>query len=203
MSPTTFNHPHQFHTHKLKEAIFNLAEAKDRAEVELPEQIVQLITQACDTAIEFRDANEFKRFLLLTESNEATADTASAVMARDLLTGLTWQLASSSKRYEHAAAGTYAAALTTGGHADWRLPDLLELESIRDLSVFSPAVAAPFRDTVKPNWHWSSSVVPGDEVYARGVGFDDGDSYLGFRNYGAYVLAVRGGGPVAGSVPGQ
>ena len=115
----------------------------------------------------------------------------------DTRTGLVWQ--------DNAAAATttatWANAITTcenlvlGGYSDWRLPNINELKSIRDMSRSSPAIDTAFVNTAT-DYYWSSTSYAADTTYAWGV-FSDGiidgrvdGEYKG--GYSFYVRCVRG-----------
>lgn len=198
MSTLPHTNPFLFQPSQLAAALSRLLSAAGN--IEFPAEAVNDATHAlAQHQLAISD-----RFVLRDADNNDTVDTAAALTCYDRQTNLTWQRVSSADRYEHADAITHAASLDFAGFKDWRLPTILELESIRDLSVFSPAVAAPFRQGVRPNWHWSSSLVPEVVDYARGVYFLNGYSYLYDRGFEAFVLAVRGGaGAVVGALPGQ
>jgi len=88
-------------------------------------------------------------------------DTPSAGVVRDRVTGLVW---------EHPASGDFAqakfataaahcdalSASTYGGYADWRVPSLIELASLVDYGVFSPAIDAAFPGTPSAGF-WTSA----------------------------------------------
>lgn len=69
----------------------------------------------------------------------------------DRLTGLEWMKnAGAVKPWPEAF--DYVRGLTTGGHSDWRLPNVIELQSLIDDSRAYPALARP-----NPFWHvWSA-----------------------------------------------
>ena len=145
------------------------------------------------------------RFQLLAPDGSEATDETEAVAAIDMQTGLTWTLNSSPERLRNdGPAEQYAHGLTTAGHTDWRLPTEDELRTLVYESVQQGAmVPSPFRAGVKPNWHWSSSPVPGDPGYARIVSFGYGDSSYARRSVVCHVLACRGGVAPAGVSPGQ
>lgn len=113
------------------------------------------------------------------------------------------------------AVTTFLAALNAGGgfagHTDWRLPNLTELESIRNLGTVSPAVAAVFNSNcgagsggnpgctvttcscTLPASYWSSSSYAGPAELAWEVRFGDGTVDSEFKDTDSYVRAVRGG----------
>ena len=118
-------------------------------------------------------------------------------------------------------ATTFLAALNGGGgfagHTDWRLPNLVELESIRDLQNENPAVSAVFNTNCgahsdgnpgctvttcscifRPEGYWSSSTLNATTIGSLGqlawtVGFEHGGMAAGYKYLLYYARAVRGG----------
>jgi hypothetical protein len=73
-----------------------------------------------------------------------------------------------------AAAETYCASLTTGGHDDWRLPTRLELVSIQDHSRAEPSIEpGAFPDTPSAVFWSSTRAAVGPTVFYA-VSFSDG-----------------------------
>ena len=110
----------------------------------------------------------------------------------DTITGLAWQQTSSSnKTWEQALA--YCEGLNLGGHTDWRMPNIKELRSLVDYSLYKPAINTMyFPDTVSP-FYWASTTFPTNTSSAWGLHFDDGDDHYGNKFGSFYVRAVRGG----------
>lgn len=92
------------------------------------------------------------------------------------------------------------------GHCDWRVPNLNELESIRNLENLDPAVPPAFNTGCQPGctvltcsctavstYYWSSSSYAGYPQFVWTVRFFDGSLGNGTGNSGYYVRAVRGG----------
>ncbi|VAX13889.1 hypothetical protein MNBD_GAMMA24-627 [hydrothermal vent metagenome] len=80
------------------------------------------------------------------------------------------------------------------GHTDWRLPNLKELQSLREVSCYSPAINTTiFPSTGGLSVFWSSS--PGANVSNNAwyVFFDDGNSYNDDRSFNFRVRLVRSG----------
>lgn len=103
-------------------------------------------------------------------------------------------------------------AATFGGHDDWRVPNIRELESLVNYELFSPSVSAPFNvncgasssgnpgctiatcSCTVPSVYWSSSTVSDDPRIAWSVNFDNGDVVAGVKGVSnLFVRAVRGG----------
>jgi hypothetical protein len=135
----------------------------------------------------------------------------------DNKTGLTWEKLSDDGSIHDFDDNTYSwltaftakiGTLNTSsfaGHNDWRVPNLNELETIRNLGESSPSTFAVF-DTActpgctittcsctSPDVYWSSTSYEIDPSNAWGVFFDDGDTYSSEKSTQNYVRAVRGG----------
>lgn len=81
----------------------------------------------------------------------------------DGLTGLTWQRADDGVARDWGAALRACDGLSLGGHDDWRLPNVKELQSIVDYSRPAPAIAAPpFIQRDPAAWFWSSTTMGED-----------------------------------------
>ena len=104
-----------------------------------------------------------------TDRYTVTADTV-----LDNRTGLMWQREVPSERYTWAEAKAYAAELRLGGHKDWRLPTIEELESLVVRLDGAPTIdRVAFPDT-PAEFFWSSSPNADDTSYAWGVNFNYG-----------------------------
>lgn len=94
---------------------------------------------------------------------------------------------------ESAGAGTCFA-----NHCDWRIPTIVELKSIVELSASgcvvsgSPCIDPAFGPTLASNY-WSSSTVAGTTSYAWYVSFYEGFVSDYFKNVGYLARAVRSG----------
>lgn len=87
---------------------------------------------------------------------------------------------------------TYMNAAAVGGHADWRLPDIKELQSINDYSRKGPSISPIFGPS-QFAFYWSSTPHTGSNTCAWGVGFGGGGNvYHDNRPDLNYVRAVRG-----------
>jgi hypothetical protein len=116
----------------------------------------------------------------------------------DNVTGLMWQQASAPAAdgsadgtYSLADAFAYCAALQLAGHGDWRLPAVIELQSITDFTVSQPAINVTFFPDTVAKEYWSSTPVAGlSSSYAWFVFFYFGDTDYG-QNAAYYVRCVR------------
>jgi len=108
----------------------------------------------------------------------------------DNCTGLMWQKETAGAS-SWCDALEYCENLSFAGHADWRLPNVLELHSILDFGRFEPAIDPVFGGS--SSHHWSSTPYAGRHDAAWVVGFVG--RYSGIDDmYDSYnVRAVRGG----------
>ncbi|MCP3851203.1 MAG: DUF1566 domain-containing protein [Gammaproteobacteria bacterium] len=83
--------------------------------------------------------------------------------------------------------------LELGGHSDWRLPNINELNSIVDLSIVDPAIVSSFENTTSISGYWSSTTYKNSKDNAWFVHFYSGNvSKKSKANY-YNVRCVRGG----------
>jgi hypothetical protein len=85
------------------------------------------------------------------------------------------------------------AGYTAGTFADWRLPNVKELQSLIDFGHANPALAQghPFSG-VQGSQYWSSTASPDSPEFAMGVVLSDGTT-RDLLNFQAFVWPVRGG----------
>jgi len=113
----------------------------------------------------------------------------------DNLTGLMWaKNANAAGVKSWASAITYCNDLSLDGYDDWRLPNRFEMESLLDMSRYSPALplSHPFTG-VQSNIYWSATTHANNTVNAWLVNMNNGRVYYGNKNYDYYVWPVRGG----------
>ncbi|MBU3914429.1 DUF1566 domain-containing protein [bacterium] len=107
----------------------------------------------------------------------------------DNITSLMWQKEDTDSTYTWEAALTYCEGLTLGSQSDWRLPNIRELESIVDETVYNPSINSTYFPNTN-SWEYWSSTTHADTLVAWGVNFVNG-SVDDYEN--AYVRCVRGG----------
>jgi hypothetical protein len=96
-------------------------------------------------------------------------------------------------------ASTYAydqAAALTGsfaGKADWRTPNIQELQSIVEYGAYAPAINQTIFPNTSSSYFWSGSPGAYDSYNAWFVHFNYGVAGYSYRNYDYSVRLVRGG----------
>ena len=90
-------------------------------------------------------------------------------------------------------ATTYCGCLTLGGHGDWRLPSIMELQTLVDYSQYNPAAAEGIFNHIFLSRYWSSTTVAKSIFSAWLVYFPYGYSTAYIKNANFYVRCVRGG----------
>lgn len=109
----------------------------------------------------------------------------------DNATGLMWQKEDDGTERSWQEALSYCKGLSLGGHTDWRLPSVKELQSIVDYDQYGPAIDENIFPGTALAYYWSSSVYAYNTDYAWLVGFNTGHVYRNFREYNYYVRCVR------------
>lgn len=107
----------------------------------------------------------------------------------DACTGLMWQQETTPDTYAWCEGLEYCENLTLAGHDDWRLPNVRELQSVVDYSLFDPPIDPVF-GTVS-DWYWSSTSYAPGALYAWPVSFVTGGVGIGGKDATLYVRAVR------------
>ena len=112
----------------------------------------------------------------------------------DNQTNLMWQdnaiVASVDHKLDWTASIDYCENLDFAGFQDWRLPNVNELLSITDLSVYNPAIDSTFQNTAAL-YHWSSTTQDSNASRAWSVGFYSGDDDVDGKTGNGYVRCVR------------
>jgi hypothetical protein len=112
----------------------------------------------------------------------------------DESTGLMWQqetIKNNMMSWRQALA--YCEGLNLGGHTDWRMPTIKELQSLVDYSRYNPAIDTTYFPTAVSSLYWSSTTYASNTLLAWGVLFYNCYNYSLNKNTSYYVRAVRGG----------
>jgi len=84
----------------------------------------------------------------------------------DNFTGLMWQQEDGGNLWTWEEALIYCEGLTFASYGDWRLPNIKELESITDDTVYSPAADTAYFPGVNLAYYWSSTATANLASYA-------------------------------------
>jgi len=113
----------------------------------------------------------------------------------DNCTGLMWQKDDDDQLKIWVDALSYCENLTLGGHADWRLPDVRQLQSLVNYGMHDPAIDSTyFPGTNTDDSYWSSTTVLTSLDLAWSLDFQDGkveDDSDVWKPGGNYVRCVR------------
>jgi len=136
--------------------------------------------------------------------NDLPDDATEWIMVRDNVTLLIWEKKTNdgsihdrdNKFDWYDARDVFVAEVngtSFGGHSDWRIPSIKELDSITDLGKYYPTINTDFFPNTLFSNYWSSSTYASDSDYAWSVhfslGYDDDDE----KTWDKYVRCVRGG----------
>jgi hypothetical protein len=115
----------------------------------------------------------------------------SAGTVTDNVTGLVWQRDVDANSYTWRDAQSYCQSLNLGGdYTGWRVPTLIELESIVDYGRTYPAInVIAFPSTTAS--FWSSTPYAYDTSYMWEVFFSDGSTSTLYTGYVTRVRCVR------------
>jgi len=114
----------------------------------------------------------------------ATAEDFAAVL--DTQTNLIW-----GKTLPKRLTDAQADAAATKQKKGWRVPEQLELESLRDLTRFNPAIDTQFFPDTKSDWYRSRTPFVADSGSSWAVSFDYGGSDFIHHDDDAFVRLVR------------
>lgn len=84
---------------------------------------------------------------------------------------------------------------THAGFSDWRLPNIIELQSLVETGCHSPAINIAFFPATGTGSYWSATTIDPAPAYAYVVLFDDGVMGGPAKTSGQRVRLVRGGLP--------
>jgi hypothetical protein len=111
----------------------------------------------------------------------------------DTYSGLMWQQATAPGTYTWEEALSYCENLTLAGYADWRLPDVNEIQSIVDYTRYNPAIDTTYFSNTMTTYYWSSTTRYGRDNESWAFWLNDGAMDAGYKSESYYVRAVRCG----------
>ena len=130
----------------------------------------------------------------------------------DSTTGLVWDKCSRGQVWDNttppgtctgaASTHAWAAALAEAtvantashrGHADWRLPNRTELESLVKIDASAPAIDGTVFPATATAWYWTSTTYAPNPAFAWYVDFGNGNTYAGYETSTFHVRLVRSG----------
>jgi len=123
-------------------------------------------------------------------ANETVAVAGGTVWI-DHARGLMWDVATTANEKTWPEAEAVAKNCRLGGFEDWRLPTLEELESIRDITRYNPAINTTIFADTKSSGYWTSSPDPSVPAVVFVVHFNHGLVNLNLRSGRFAVRAVR------------
>jgi len=107
-------------------------------------------------------------------------------------TGLVWQEGEGGqKTWEDAI--SYCEDLSLAGYTDWRLPNIKELESITEDTLYNPAIDTNFFPDANASYYWSSTTSANSSSGAWRVAFSNGLVRNDHKTNNSYVRCVRAG----------
>lgn len=109
-------------------------------------------------------------------------------VVEDRVTGLFWQREAPAESFDWWEARDYCAGLELGGHGDWRLPTLKELQTLVDERRLQPSIDIfAFPDT-PAEWFWSGTPIATHPDQAWATSYTDGYASI---HAGAELHRVR------------
>ena len=84
-------------------------------------------------------------------------------------------------------------AVNYKGYSDWRLPSVVELNTLVKTDVGSPTIDTAVFPNTPASVFWSASTYAPDPVYARCLFFNSGSTGYDYKTNGNYVRLVRSG----------
>jgi len=109
----------------------------------------------------------------------------------DNLTGLIWQKVHPSALMTWEEALTYANDLSLAGKDDWRVPNVKELQSLNNVSIFKPSFDKNYFTNVLSGNYWSSTTLVNSPSKAWDINVDYGIVSYNDKTIKENVLCVR------------
>lgn len=108
----------------------------------------------------------------------------------DQLTGLIWQqIPTDSMTWEQAL--ITAENLVSGGSSQWRMPNIKELQSISEVSIYNPSISKTYFSGISTAWYWSSTSLANQSTRAWYLDNQFGITTQALKTNKLRLLAVR------------
>lgn len=138
---------------------------------------------------------------------DARYDLSDPLVVTDTVTGLVWKRCPEGRSGAGCDAGSTAAMIWSdalnaadaaneanyAGHADWRLPNLIELRSLVERGCYDPAINTNVFPGTEIASYWSSTTYVPMADFAWIVFFNYGSPFVVYKNSDFRVRLVRGG----------
>ena len=131
-----------------------------------------------------RGTNAMNQYIISTNGQEVT-DSKTGLIWRRCSEGQVWSgsaCTGSASVFMHEAALAHATAQTLATNVAWRLPNVKELASIRDVTKSAPTIDSLAFPATTSDFFWSSSPKTNDSNTAWGINFYFGYINGGYRN---------------------
>lgn len=133
--------------------------------------------------------------VLLTGALVAAAPAARYEVSDEIVfdrrTNLHWQRIDDGVLRTHAQAVEFCAGAAFEQRAGWRLPTVMELQTLIDVRASSPAVDTEIFPGTRAELYWSSTAFAKDDTKVWWVSADSGVANLALRSETMYVRCVR------------
>jgi subtilase family serine protease len=141
----------------------------------VPSNAMDIYFDDADTRIDGRDkASEANYVICVSGTQKASSFIDNGTTVSDTNLGLMWQQTDDNAQRTWAAAITYCEGLTLAGYPDWRLPNIKEIQTIVDYSLYNPAVNTTFFPGTNSVAYWSSTTDDAFNDSAWALDFSDG-----------------------------
>jgi hypothetical protein len=108
----------------------------------------------------------------------------------DQLTGLIWQqIPTDSMTWEQAL--ITAENLVSGGSSQWRMPNIKEIQSISEVSIYNPSISKTYFSGISTAWYWSSTSLANQSTRAWYLDNQFGITTQALKTNKLRLLAVR------------
>jgi hypothetical protein len=125
-----------------------------------------------------------------TSASQSFTDNGNGTLT-DNISGRMWQREDDDMARTWLGALDYCNNLSLAGHADWRLPNIKELESITDDSTHTPVINVSAFPNTNSSGYWSSASIAGYVDNAWFVDFSTGYMDGSHKSSNYYVRCVR------------